>query len=116
MSYFTIKRYFPGIKTPQCSQCLTVPLNHLQSVTEPEHKSWALTNFIHFPFCRNEKKQSIREEKPINTTTHSDFVTVGSYKAVCVTQSLSVINNRSGFSYAYLHKQPTSKSYTMVNN
>lgn len=89
-------------------QYLTFPLKYLQQVTQPGHKSWALTDFSHLPFSVNEQKQPLSEEDPMQLNfTNSDFVSADSHKAVCATQTLSVINISSGF--GYWHKQPPTK-------
>lgn len=89
-------------------QYLTFPLKYQQQVTQPGHKRWALTDLSHLPFSVNEKKQALSEENPMQLSfTNSDFVSAGSHKAVCATQTLAAINISSGF--GYWHKQPPSK-------
>lgn len=67
-------------KTPQY---LTFPLKYLQQITQPEHKSWALTDFSHLPFSVNEKKLWVRKT-PCSWTLQIQILWLLAHTKPCV--------------------------------
>lgn len=72
-------------KTPQY---LTFPLKYLQQVTQPGHKSWALTDFSHLPFSVNEQKQPLSEEDPMQLNLQIQILCLLAHTKLCVLHRL----------------------------